>query len=374
LARTYVSLDLETTGLDPQSDAIIEIGAVRFTREGVLDRFSTFVNPRQPIPDRIPALTGIRPADVQDAPPLEVVARDLEEFIEGWVLVGSNFVGFDAPMLDAKGIRRGQEIYDTRDLANLLLPGLPDYGLAALTHHLGIEMRSYHRALADAEMAREVLLALLARAAALPADVLSQVAAWLTPTAWPWRNFFREVWEDVAAGGAAGRSFALPRSALPEPLRPAERRRPVDPQEALAVLASARGRPDVLPQFEERPQQQAALRAVTQALNEEHRLLLEAGTGIGKSLAYLVPAALHARANGSRVVVSTATINLQEQLTGKDIPALEALLPRTATLWPASSRAAATTSACVASRLCAPALTSAMTRPASLPASSSGSP
>jgi len=327
LARTYVSLDLETTGLDLQSDVIIEIGAVKFTRDSVLDRFSTFVNPRRPIPERIQALTGIRPADVQDAPPLETVAPDVEAFIEGCVLVGSNFVGFDAPMLDAKGIRRGQEIYDTRDLANLLLPGLAEYGLAALARHFEVEMPVHHRALADAETACEVLLALLGRAAALPADVLSQVAAWLAPTAWPWRNFFREVWEDVAAGAAVGQGFALPRSALPEPLRPAERRRPVDPQEALAVLASARGRPDVLPQFEERPQQQAALRAVTQALNEGHRLLLEAGTGIGKSLAYLVPAALQARVNGSRVVVSTATINLQEQLTGKDIPALEALLP-----------------------------------------------
>ncbi len=327
MARTYVSLDLETTGLDPQSDAIIEIGAVRFTRDNALDRFSTFVNPRRPIPERIQALTGIRPTDVQDAPPLETVAPDVEAFIEGCVLVGSNFVGFDAPMLDAKGIRRGQEIYDTRDLANLLLPGLPDYGLAALARHFEIEMPTHHRALPDAETTREVLLALFGHAATLPADLVSQVAAWLAPTTLPWRNFFREVSEDVAAGAGAGRSFALPRSSPLEPLRPAERRRPVDPRDALAVLASARDRPDVLPQFEERPQQQAALRAVLQALNEGHRLLLEAGTGIGKSLAYLVPAALQARANGSRVVVSTATINLQEQLTGKDIPALEALLP-----------------------------------------------
>jgi predicted DnaQ family exonuclease/DinG family helicase len=327
LARTYVSLDLETTGLDPQSDAITEIGTVKFTRDSVLDRFSTFVNPRQPIPERIQALTGIRPADVQDAPPLETVAPDVEAFIEGCVLVGSNVIGFDAPMLDAKGIRHGGEMYDTHDLAALLLPGLAEYGLAALARHFEIEMPVHHRALPDAETAREVLLALFERAAALPADILSQAAAWLTPTAWPWRNFFREVWDDVAAGDAAERTFALPRSALPEPLQPAERRRPVDPQEALAVLASARGRPDVLPKFEERPQQQAALRAVTEALNEGHRLLLEAGTGIGKSLAYLVPAALQARVNGSRVVVSTATINLQEQLTGKDIPALEALLP-----------------------------------------------
>ncbi len=327
MTRTYVSLDLETTGLDPQSDAITEIGAVKFTRDSVLDRFSTFVNPRQPIPEHIQALTGIHPADVQDAPPLETVASDVEAFIEGCVLVGSNVIGFDAPMLDAKGIRHGGEMYDTHDLAALLLPGLAEYGLAALARHFEIEMPAHHRALPDAETAREVLLALFERASAIPADVLSQVATWLTPTAWPWRNFFRDAWDHPAAGGTAGRSFVLPRPALPEPLRAAERRRPVDPQEALAVLASARGRPDVLPQFEERPQQQATLRAVTQALNEGHRLLLEAGTGIGKSLAYLVPAALQARVNGSRVVVSTATINLQEQLTGKDIPALEALLP-----------------------------------------------
>ncbi len=191
LARTYVSLDLETTGLDPQSDAVTEIGAVKFTREDVLDRLSTLVNPHRPIPERVQVLTGIRQADVQDAPPLEAVAADLEKFIDGCVLVGSNVIGFDAPLLDAKGIRRGEEIYDTHDLATFLLPGQAEYGLAALARHFEIEMPVHHRALPDAETAREVFLALYRRAAALPADVLSQVAAWLAATAWPWRNFFR---------------------------------------------------------------------------------------------------------------------------------------------------------------------------------------
>jgi DNA polymerase-3 subunit epsilon/ATP-dependent DNA helicase DinG len=327
LSRTYVSLDLETTGLDIQSDAITEIGAVKFSRDAVLDRFSTLVNPQRPIPERIQILTGIRDDDVRDAPPLEAVAADLERFIDGCVLVGSNVIGFDAPALDAKGIRRGEEIYDTHDLATLLLPGLSEYGLAALAGHFEIEMPVHHRALPDAETARSIFLALADRAAALPADVLSQAAAWLAPTAWPWRDFFREAWEEVAAEGRAGRAFALSRPEIAEPLQPRERRRPIDPEKALAVLASARGRPEVLPQFEERSQQQAALRVVAQALNEDNRLLLEAGTGTGKSLAYLIPAAAHALANESRVVVSTATINLQEQLIGKDIPILESLLP-----------------------------------------------
>jgi Rad3-related DNA helicase/DNA polymerase III epsilon subunit-like protein len=328
LARTYVSLDLETTGLDPQSDAIIEIGAVRFTRDAVVDRFDTLVNPRRPIPERVRSLTGIEQSDVDSAPPIEVVAGDLERFIEGCPLIGSNVVGFDAPVLDVNGIRRGVEIYDTHDLATLLLPGLSEYGLAGLAAHLGIEMPVHHRALPDAETARTIFLGLVERAAALPPDVLSQVATWLSPTQWPWRGFFRDVWEEVAADGRApGKPFALVRPELPPPLQSRDGERPVDVEEAQAVLASAGKRSDVLPEFEERPQQRAALRAVAEALNQGQRLLLEAGTGVGKSLAYLIPSALQGRANGSRVVVSTATINLQEQLTGKDIPAMQALLP-----------------------------------------------
>jgi len=335
LPATYVAFDLETTGLDPQSDAIIEIGAVKFTREGVVDQFATLVNPYRPIPERVQQLTGIRHEDVRDAPPLEAVAAELERFIEGCPLVGSNVIGFDAPLLDARGVRRGPEIFDTHDLATLLLPGLAEYGLAGLASHFEIEMPVHHRAPADAETSRRVFLALAREAAALPADVLSQVAEWLTPTAWPWRRFFAEAastssgqaWEEASAAGAPARPFAMRRPETAEPLQPRERPAAIDPQEGLAVLASASGRPDVLPQFEERPQQQAALRAVAQALNQGQKLLLEAGTGTGKSLAYLIPAAAHAAANGSRVVISTATINLQEQLAGKDIPALQALLP-----------------------------------------------
>src|SRR3990172_13118127 len=78
LPATYVAFDLETTGLDPQSDAIIEIGAVKFTREGVLARFDTLVNPHRPIPERVQQLTGIRHEDVRRAPPPAVVAGGME--------------------------------------------------------------------------------------------------------------------------------------------------------------------------------------------------------------------------------------------------------------------------------------------------------
>ena len=79
--------------------------------------------------------------------------------------------------------------------------------------------------------------------------------------------------------------------------------------------------------FEYRPQQQRMAVAVAQALENQEHLVVEAGTGVGKSLAYLVPAILFAVANKKKAVVSTHTINLQEQLTQKDLPMLEQVLP-----------------------------------------------
>src|SRR5437867_10536671 len=79
--------------------------------------------------------------------------------------------------------------------------------------------------------------------------------------------------------------------------------------------------------FEFRPQQQQMAMAVVRALEKGEHLAVEAGTGVGKSLAYLIPAILHAVAHKKKAVISTHTINLQEQLTEKDLPMLEKILP-----------------------------------------------
>ena len=79
--------------------------------------------------------------------------------------------------------------------------------------------------------------------------------------------------------------------------------------------------------FEYRPEQQEMAVAVARALEEERHLVVEAGTGVGKSIAYLAPSILYALGQKKKAVVSTHTINLQEQLTGKDLPMLEHVLP-----------------------------------------------
>jgi predicted DnaQ family exonuclease/DinG family helicase len=329
LASTYVALDLETTGLEPSSDAIIEVGAVKFDQKGVVrETFSTLVNPGRPVPYRIQMLTGIAPEEVAEAPPMDAVGPRLQQFIADHPVVGQNVLGFDLRFLAAAGISTSSVVYDTHDLAVLLVPMLDEYSLSALTRHFDIPMPRHHRAPADAQAAGEVFLALRAHAASLPPPILAEAARLATASRWPWRSFFAEVLNEAKPAPARMRRPAL------EPLSPDERRRPVEPSEVLTLLQSLRKRPDILPQFEERPEQGAMAQALAEVLNEGEQLIVEAGTGIGKSLAYLLPAACYGLRNNARVVVSTATINLQEQLISKDIPAVQRLLEA----WPSDGR------------------------------------
>ncbi len=328
MAIEYVAFDLETTGLDVKEDTIIEIGAVRFTRDEVLGTFETLVRPLREVPEVVQQLTGIREEDLRTAPPLEAVAGDFERFIEGSILVGQNIVRFDAPILDRDDIRRPQRLYDTADLSYILMPSLGAWSLARLAERFGVEFDTQHRALADADAARSVFLALIERAMELPNEVLGQIAQWLTPTAFPWSGFFRDAFDMAASLPPVERPVLRPPDdADLRPLKPSPEPAPVDPRTALAVLASAARRDDLFPQYERRPQQEAMTEAVAGAFNDGAQLMVEAGTGVGKSLAYLIPAACHSLANQGRVVVSTSTINLQEQLTKKDLPAVQALSP-----------------------------------------------
>src|SRR3954468_17321417 len=97
--------------------------------------------------------------------------------------------------------------------------------------------------------------------------------------------------------------------------------------EQVRALFSPDGRLSRAKNFEYRPEQQQMAVAIAQALEEERHLVIEAGTGVGKSLAYLVPAILYALEQKKKAIISTHTINLQEQLLYKDIPILEKILP-----------------------------------------------
>jgi predicted DnaQ family exonuclease/DinG family helicase len=326
LGTTYVALDLETTGLDLETDEIMEIGAVRFDAGGVLDCFQTLVNPGRPISLAVVALTGISDEDVRPAAPIWSVAPALEEFLGDSPLVGQNVLGFDTLFLQRAGVRHSESVYDTHLLAEMLMPGLAEYGLAALCERFDIPFPVRHRAAADAEAARLVFLRLRELGLGLPAQTAAQAAQWLSFTGCPYRGFFREVADSALSQIAPLRADAPARTPDPVALRTKSPLTAVPPEEGVGILRSATEHPEVLPSFDQRDEQETMVASVSDVFARDGRLIVEAGTGTGKSLAYLIPAACHAAVNGDRVVVSTATINLQEQLLKKDIPAVHALL------------------------------------------------
>src|SRR5690606_9165860 len=141
-----VAIDLETTGLDPLNDAIIEVGALRFRDGEVLDEFSTLIDPDRPIPHLITNITGIRTQDVAGAPRIASIIPRLREFIGDAPIIGHN-VGFDIAFLNRQGILQNNPRIDTYDLASILLPCAPRYSLGSLASDIDIDLTNAHRAL-----------------------------------------------------------------------------------------------------------------------------------------------------------------------------------------------------------------------------------
>jgi DNA polymerase-3 subunit epsilon/ATP-dependent DNA helicase DinG len=120
----YVALDLEATDMHPERGEIIELGAIKFTDERIVDRWSATVRPRGPVPFAITELTGITRDEVRRAAPFAAVAPALTAFVHTHPIVGQS-VWLDVAMLRAAGLTLANPVYDTFELATLTLPGLP---------------------------------------------------------------------------------------------------------------------------------------------------------------------------------------------------------------------------------------------------------
>src|SRR5512146_2425053 len=118
MPRTYIALDLETTGLSPERDAIIEVGAVKFRDGEPTDRFGTLVNPGRPIPYEVQQLTGICDADVVGKPRFMDIAGQLMRFVGPLPVVGHN-VSFDLGFLHTQDLFRENTGLDTWELATV---------------------------------------------------------------------------------------------------------------------------------------------------------------------------------------------------------------------------------------------------------------
>ena len=168
LDGTFIVFDLETTGLNPASEEITEIAAVRVVEGEIRDSFQTYVNPHKPIPAEITELTGISDETVADAPDLD---KAVPEFLawagEGQYPLVAHNAGFDMGFLRTAcqrlGIEREFTSIDTLEMSRLMLPHMHKFKLNILAKELQVGPFEHHRASEDAAVLGRIYVKLLKR-------------------------------------------------------------------------------------------------------------------------------------------------------------------------------------------------------------------
>ena len=328
MKKTLVALDIETTGLDPQNDRIIEIGAVKFSGSEIQEEFNSLINPGKKIPPFISQLTGITDAMVRGAPPVEEILDQLVDFVKDTPVVGHN-VKFDLSFLRKQGVLKQNEAIDTYEMASVILPAEGRYNLRALGQSLSVPMRATHRALDDTRVTQAIFHLLYKIILEQPLSLLAEIVRLGKSTSWDGNLPFLWAYQEKLASTKTSKvqEYQNPLLFYPppretNPLQPNTSNKGLDLEEVSSILEPGGPFHKSFPEYEHRSEQIEMIRAASRAISDGRHYLIEAGTGIGKSLAYLIPSALWAVKNQQRVVISTNTINLQDQLITKDIPLL----------------------------------------------------
>jgi len=323
----FVAVDIETTGLDFERDFLLELGAVRF-RDGVeTESFSRLVKPGKPLSAFIETLTGISAAEAEAGSDVAEALEAFDAFCGGSPRVAHNSQ-FDRRFLKRAGERlerpEPQVVwFDTLLGSRIAWPLQPSHRLESLVERFDLlSGGAGHRAATDARAAGLLFLRIQAEFDSLAErdPELHQAMSWvLRGSGVAYESLFPGSGEraprlDIgAAEDEEIPSLGLPREVSADP-------------DAVAELFTQGGLLAEGEVWEPRAAQADMARAVASAFDTESFLLAEAGTGTGKSLAYLVPAARWALAAHDRVVVSTATRTLQDQLLGKELPQVARLL------------------------------------------------
>ncbi|MFD0711194.1 ATP-dependent DNA helicase DinG [Paenibacillus sp. GCM10027626] len=338
----YAVLDLETTG-NGAGDEIIQIGLVLLNEAmETLKVYSSFVKPTIPIPPFIAQLTGIDDEMVEAAPSLEEVMLEVVPLLTDAILVAHN-VGFDAGFLNQALDRCGYMPFagrrlDTIDLLKILFPMLTTYQLGAVTELFGIDHGQHHRADSDAIATGELFAICYHKLEQLPLLTLQRLAAVLSDElddlCW-FIQYLTAEKEAVSTIDADAfhyfRQFAMKAGDWTDEQAPRSEEWDAESvsdwtfeQFLDHVKNNIRA---IIPDYEERDAQSIMFQEVYESLKEDRHLMIEAGTGTGKSLGYLLPALYYGVKENQKIVISTHTINLQEQLRQRDLPLLQSVLP-----------------------------------------------
>ena len=324
----FISFDLETTGLNPDKDKITEIAACRFINGEFTEEFTTLINPGIPIPENITALTGITNKMVEDAPSINDALPDFMKFIGSTPLVAQN-INFDYNFIN-KNLQGSNSpfseipLYDTLSLARGFIYFYNSFSLGSLCDYYGIKIENAHRASADALCTGKLFVYLLQEALSKPLTLIQRIENLFSNSeVYNSKLFTNIIKASVRLNSIDGlmsspvehnisdNTFEFTGSsniAIPE-----------SPKEWFAeggaVSVNWSG-------YEKRSSQTELINDTYEAFTEGQILAAEAGTGLGKSLAYLASGFLAAKQKQTALVVSTYTKNLQNQLFTGDIPKL----------------------------------------------------
>ncbi len=332
LEEDMVVLDTETTGLSFKDCELIEIAAARISGKQIVDRYRTFVQPAKPIPAEIQELTGIRAIDVAGAPFAEEAVAGLADFVGGSPVLAHNAT-FDRTFIEK--VPGGHEVsdvwIDTLSLSRMALPLLSSHRLSDMAAVFGCDSVT-HRAMDDVDALCGMWPIMLQGLLDLPDGLLGLLASMHPEVEWPFRVILsylstmdgggsfslKGVRHDLIAGvdwhTRADASEVVPLSSPSV----------VQIKSAFADGGLVSRMYDV---YERRPEQEAMALEVREALASSTHRAIEAGTGVGKSMAYLVPAIEFAQRNGITVGIATKTNALTDQLVAHELPALKRALP-----------------------------------------------
>lgn len=332
----YVVIDLETTGNSPDKDKIIQIGAVVVEDNKIKEQFSTFVNTDQEIPEFIQELTGINAEMLIDAPNIEEAIQKLLPLLDNSIFVAHN-AAFDLGFIQNVLLESGYEAFsglviDTIQLAKIIIPMAQSYKLESLSKELEIAHVNPHRADDDARATADLLINLFAEMKKMPIiylQKLNEIFKYNNPDLSIIIEQFIEAKINNTNIDSDDQYIINNQIVLLkyEEEEIEETEFDIDQSEFSLMFEKDGLLFENFPDFELREAQKKMSKEIWEVFTNDTHLMVEAGTGTGKSLAYLIPSLYFSKVFGEKIVIATHTINLQEQLFQRDIPILSKILP-----------------------------------------------
>ncbi|MDI2589567.1 ATP-dependent DNA helicase DinG [Psychrobacillus sp. NEAU-3TGS] len=326
----YAVVDIETTGHSSTSgDRIIQLAIVFIENGNIVDTFTTFINPKKPIPFFIQDLTKIKDKDVQHAPLFETIGSKVLDLLQDHIFVAHN-IHFDLPFLQKELQRVGLpklvcKTMDTVEFAKLMFPNLYSYKLQDIATELHIPLEAAHRADDDALATAYLLLKCIERLESLPIKTIEL----LHKRSFQLKSNLSILFFDVLAEKRKqydATNYLMYRGI---PLKEVEKEHiashisiPFPRTKELKIDLFQKG----LSRFEERQGQFAFMDEIQHALDNKTETVCEAETGIGKTLGYLLPATIYGLSHQKPVIISTYTTHLIDQLVLEEIPKLTSIL------------------------------------------------